>query len=260
MRKQPNAGTEAASLEATQLLAAQPRYAAVATALASEILEGRRAIGTLLPSEQELCASFSVSRSTIRQALRRLSELGLVASAQGVGTRVIADQPRGKYVLAVRNATDVMGYDGPVRLDIASRTRITADAALAHRLNCPAGTAFIHVHGIRRAAETGAGISVCDLYIAEPFAEIALSEDLSATPAYRLIAQRHGIPVAAVHQDMGAIALDAAQAQALGVEPQAPGLFIRRQFLAQGGQLLEATTNIHASAEHFMYALRLGGE
>ena len=249
-----------APIDAASLLAAQPRYAAVATALASEILEGRRPVGTLLPSEQELCAQFGVSRSTVRQALRRLSDLGLVASAQGVGTRVIADQPRGKYVLAVRSATDVMGYEGPVRLDIRGRQRIVADAALANRLNCPAGTAFIHVQGVRRGAETGEAISVCDLYIASAFTEIAMSDELAATPAYRLIAQRHGIPVAAVHQDMGAIALDSAQAQALGVAAHAPGLFIRRQFLAQGGQLLEATTNIHASSEHFMYSLRLGGE
>jgi DNA-binding GntR family transcriptional regulator len=66
------------------------------------------------------------------------------------------------------------------------------------------------------------------------------------------------VAIEAVQQEIGAIALDAAQAKALGVAPGSPGLHIRRQFLGAGGRLLEATTNIHAAAERFVYTLRLG--
>lgn len=252
--------TPSAATDAAQLLAgSQPLYATVATALAAEILDGRRPVGALLPTEQELCQSFGVSRSTIRQALRRLGEIGLVAGAQGVGTRVIADQPRGRYVLAARSVTDVMGYAEPVRLDIAKRERLTADEGLGGRIGCEPGTVWWHVAGMRRQAEgRGKPISICDLYIADDFADIAESEDLAAVPAYRLIARRRGIAVAAVEQEMGAVALDAAQADALGVAAGTPGLLIRRRFLAAGGRLLEATTNIHAAADQFLYTLKLG--
>lgn len=250
----------AAATDAAQLLAgSQPLYATVATELAAAILDGRRPIGSLLPTEQELCQSFGVSRSTVRQALRRLGELGLVAGAQGVGTRVIADQPRGQYVLAIQSVTDVMGYAARARLDIRARAHVTADAALAERLGCEPGSRWVHVAGLRLPAEGwGAVISICDLYIAEEFADLAESEDLTATPAYRLIARRRGIAVEAVEQDIGAITLNAAQAQALGVAAGSPGLHIRRQFFAAAGKLIEATTNIHAAADHFVYTLRLG--
>lgn len=250
----------AAMSDAAQLLAgSQPRYATVATALAAEILEGKRPVGTLLPTEQELCQRFGVSRSTVRQALRRLGDLGLVAGAQGVGTRVISDHPRGRYVLAVRSATEVMGYAARARLDIRQRERVEADAALAERLGCEPGSRWVHVAGLRRSTDVqDAPISLCDLYIAEEFADVAESDDLASTPAYRLIAQRRGVPVEAVQQDIGAIALDEAQAAALGVAPGSPGLHIRRQFFAAGGRLLEATTNVHAAAEQFVYTLRLG--
>lgn len=251
---------QAAVSNAAQLLAAnQPLYVAVATRLAAEILDGRRPVGALLPSEQELGQIFGVSRSTIRQALRRLGELGLVAGAQGVGTRVIADQPQGRYVLAVRSVTDVMGYAARTRLDIARRDRLAADAALARRIGCEVGERWVHVAGMRLPAEGRAPpISICDLYIAEEFADIAESEELADTPAYRLIGQRRGTAVVAVEQDIGAIALDAAQAAALGVAAGSPGLLIRRRFLSAGERLIEATTNIHAAAEHFVYTLRLG--
>ncbi|MBW6398855.1 GntR family transcriptional regulator [Roseomonas sp. HJA6] len=250
----------AAASDAAQLLAgSQPLYVTVATALAAEILDGRRPVGALLPTEQELCQSFGVSRSTIRQALRRLGEIGLVAGAQGVGTRVIADQPRGQYVLAVRSVTDVMGYAERVRLDIAERVTVKADEALAARIGCEPGTAWEHVTGMRCAAEgRGAPISICELYIAEEFADVVESKELADIPAYRLIARRRGIAVEAVEQEMGAIALDATQAAALRVAPGSPGLCIRRRFLAAGGTLIEATTNIHAAADHFVYTLRLG--
>lgn len=252
--------TPAAASDAAQLLAgSQPLYVTVATALAAEILDGRRPVGALLPTEQELCQNFGVSRSTVRQALRRLGEIGLVAGSQGVGTRVIADQPRGQYVLAVRSVTDVMGYAEAVRLDIAAREVLTADDALAARIGCDPGSEWIHVAGMRRQAEgRAAPISICDLWIAGEFADVAGSEELAAVPAYRLIARRRGIPVEAVEQEIGAIALDAAQAEALGVASGTPGLLIRRRFLAADGKLIEATTNVHAAADHFVYSLRLG--
>ena len=249
----------AAVANAAQLLAgSQPLYATVATELAAEILDGRRSVGTLLPTEQELGQSFGVSRSTVRQALRRLAELGLVAGAQGVGTRVIADQPRGQYVLAIQSVTDVMGYAARARLDIHARQRVAADAALVERIGCEPGSRWVHVSGLRRPAEGRGIISICDLYIAEEFADLAESDELASTPAYRLIASRRGIAVEAVEQDIGAIALDVAQAQALGLAAGSPGLHIRRKFFAANGRLIEATTNIHAAADNFVYTLRLG--
>lgn len=245
--------------DAAQLLAgSQPLYATVATALAAEILDGKRPVGTLLPTEQELCQGFGVSRSTVRQALRRLGELGLVAGAQGVGTRVIADHPRGRYVLAVQSVTDVMGYAAKAHLDIQRRERLVADAALAERIGCEPGSDWVHVVGLRRAVDgRGPPMSICELFIAGEFADLAESEDLAATPAYRLIARRRGIAVEAVEQDIGAIALAAAQAEALGVAAGSPGLLIRRQFFG-GGRLMEATINVHAASDQFVYTLRLG--
>ena len=42
--------------------------------------------GDLLPSEAELCRSFGISRSTVRQAIGELEEEGLVIRHQGKDT------------------------------------------------------------------------------------------------------------------------------------------------------------------------------
>lgn len=52
------------------------------------IVEGNWKQGEMIPSETELSEAFSVSRNTIRQAVHRLSALGLLRSRQGKGTYV----------------------------------------------------------------------------------------------------------------------------------------------------------------------------
>ena len=52
------------------------------------IIEGNWKQGEMIPSENDLCEAFSVSRNTIRQSVHRLSALGLLRSRQGKGTYV----------------------------------------------------------------------------------------------------------------------------------------------------------------------------
>jgi DNA-binding FadR family transcriptional regulator len=56
--------------------------------LAAAILRGDYAAGSALPSERTLSSELEVSRATIRQAIHRLAELGLVALRPGGATIV----------------------------------------------------------------------------------------------------------------------------------------------------------------------------
>ena len=47
------------------------------------ILDGRLAVDARLPTEEELAARFSVSRPTIREALKRLAAQNLIRSRRG---------------------------------------------------------------------------------------------------------------------------------------------------------------------------------
>ena len=60
----------------------------VVRALATDILSGRYAPGTLLPRENDLCAEHGVSRTVIREAVRILVTKGLLESKHGIGTMV----------------------------------------------------------------------------------------------------------------------------------------------------------------------------
>lgn len=56
--------------------------------LKAKLMEGVWKVGEKLPSENELCRSFGVSRVTVRAALQQLEILGLVETKHGGGTFV----------------------------------------------------------------------------------------------------------------------------------------------------------------------------
>jgi len=60
----------------------------VAEQLRDAILDGRFAAGTKLPPERELAAEFVVNRTSVREAIKVLEGLGLVAVRQGDGVSI----------------------------------------------------------------------------------------------------------------------------------------------------------------------------
>src|SRR3954469_25412723 len=67
---------------------------AVSDRLRHEILAGRIAPGSRLPSERELSLALGVSRLTLRAALARLEAMGLVSTRHGSGTEVVSWRER----------------------------------------------------------------------------------------------------------------------------------------------------------------------
>ena len=92
------------------VVAAVPKYVAVATELVRQIRAGDYQRGDLLPSEPELTRQFSVSRHTVRAALRSLYEKGLVQSQRGRGTVVQSTSVAPRYSHACDSIEDVLQY------------------------------------------------------------------------------------------------------------------------------------------------------
>lgn len=94
MKKPPTSSEPPATSDPTGALAAFAPVArssvvdAVADRLRNEILAGRLAPGSRLPSERELSLALGVNRLTLRAALARLETMGLITTRHGSGTEV----------------------------------------------------------------------------------------------------------------------------------------------------------------------------
>ena len=108
----------------------KPRYAVIANEVAGAIGRGQFPVGTLLPSETELRAQYDVSHHTVREAMRVLQDLRLVAPERGRGTRVVArSATSSRYVHTLEAIPDLGEVARETRIKVLRRTRIRRDAA-----------------------------------------------------------------------------------------------------------------------------------
>lgn len=72
-----------------------PLYLQIVFQVDGALRGGRLAQDALLPSESELCAGFNVARSTLRRAMSRLEDRGIVSRerGRGKGTRILRAAP-----------------------------------------------------------------------------------------------------------------------------------------------------------------------
>src|SRR5579872_7081450 len=116
----------------TQPRGAAPQYSLLAHELLRGIAAGDYPVGSLLPTEAELCRRFSVSRITARAAMRELQSRGLVSRRAGIGTRVESTHARERFVHVSDSIESILQAVGETRFKVLREQRITAGAELAH--------------------------------------------------------------------------------------------------------------------------------
>jgi len=91
-----------------------PLYEQLRLILQDKILLGDYPVGTMLPTEKELCEAFGISRITARKALEELSRTGLIERVQGKGTLVSGQRPVAStpQVRGHKRTMELFGYRG----------------------------------------------------------------------------------------------------------------------------------------------------
>ncbi len=85
-----------------------PQYKQVYEALRRQILDGAYSVGTLLPSETDLCLQYKLTRPTVRKALGLLVADGFIVRQQGKGS-VVKGAPKSIGILSIGGTTSAVG-------------------------------------------------------------------------------------------------------------------------------------------------------
>lgn len=221
------------------------RYAVLAEALLNDIQSGFYAVGSLLPTETELCREFDVSRHTVREALRRLVDMGLLVRQAGVGTTVRSNRLASRYVQTGEDTLALMRYVRDVSLSVTATEEVTADEDLAELIGCKPGQHWTHLSGERFLDEDPVPIALTDIWIARPYRSIADGLGNPSEPIYLLIERRFGVATAEIRQTIEAVNLPADAADRLGVEDGTPGLRILRSYVSDTGEIFETAVSLH---------------
>ena len=232
----------------------QPRYLQIARTLISGIEAGRYAVGELMPTEHELCKEFGASRFTVREATKRLVELGLISRQAGVGTRVLSKHVRSGYRQVMQGMADLQQYTADTALEITDVGMVEVGEELEPYLKAPLGQVWLHMQGLRRfASDDEPPICATEIYIHPAFRTVSGVGGRSSVPVYQRIEEQFGETIVEVQQQIRAVSLSRKQADSLGSKPKSPALWVCRSYLNRRGEVVEVAMSTHPE-DRFSYS------
>ncbi len=234
----------------------EPRYARIANDLIASIAVGRYKVGSLLPTELELCEQYQSSRFTIREALRLLAEAGMVSRRPRAGTVVVSSIQREPYLQALDSIDDLLQYSTGTRLRLLERGWAAHEPGQADPPPIPAGEAWVFARLIRHLPGNPRPVCVTRVYLSPAFAALGRRIASQAVPLYRQIESQFGVRVARVEQSISACALSRSDSEVLLARVGSPALRIVRAYHGDDGQLLEVSDSLHP-ADRFGYAMTI---
>jgi GntR family transcriptional regulator len=233
------------------------RYAQLAESLVEKINGGSYPVGSLMPTELDLCREFGVSRTTVREAFRHLTDLGLVSRRAGVGTQVRARYSTPRYVHAIESISDIFQYTRASSLPkLLVSEEIEAGEDDARLLRCPPGQHWTRFETLRSFAGKGVPMVHSVAYVQPAHAAIVKLVPTRREAIYTLLDREFGEPVLEVQQEFRAIQFRAPLARLLKVKAGSAGLHVIRHYLGSGERLLLVTLSAYPS-DRFSYAMRL---
>ncbi|SLN75360.1 GntR family transcriptional regulator [Oceanibacterium hippocampi] len=235
------------------------RYYQVSNILMQRIEEGVYKLGELLPTEVELCEEFEISRYTVREALRRLIEAGLVTRRQGSGTQIIATQKYTNYAHTMRSLSELFEYasDTVISFDLIEE-RLPAPE-LARHFGDRAEESWLYMEGVRTDREGKRPICFTRVFIDTRFNGIVGELQSHGSAIYALIEDRYKINVDDVEQEIRALPITKAAAKKLDVPQREYAVQMVRRYVSSEGKLILVSISDHPSSR-FSYTMHLRRE
>lgn len=227
-----------------------PLYRQIADSLRAGIRTGRLKPGEQLPTEMAICETHGISRHTAREALRILTEDGLIIRRRGSGT-VVADAPVPAFTQTLGDFEDILQYAREARFVCSNRKPASGNELKQLGL---AGS-FVRFTGLRQV-RSEPPVALTRVYVNAALAPgMAILRSLEGSIS-EWIETNHGIQIGHVTQRMEAVALAERDASALGVPTDSASLRTIRRYSGTDGAIVQLSESLHP-AGRFAYELRL---
>jgi GntR family transcriptional regulator len=238
-------------------LTSVPLYAQIKDALRTRILDGTYAPHSQMPSEHELCAVFSVSRITVRQALGDLQKEGLLFKLHGKGTFVSKPKPfqNVSSLQGFAEAMSSMGYE--IVNKLRSLRVVKADRQVAARLNIEEGAPVTEIHRVRLLNREPVSLELT--WLPEALGKRLAHADLATRDIFLILENDCGVPLGHADLTIDAILADEEIVEALRVKEGGPVLRIDRLTHDAAGVPIDYE-HLYFRGDAFQYRLRIDRE
>ncbi|HDT2105830.1 GntR family transcriptional regulator [Enterobacter roggenkampii] len=219
----------------------KPMYRQIADALREKISAGELKPGDALPTESSLQEAFNVSRVTVRQALKLLTEEQIVESIQGSGTYVKEERVNYDIYQLTGFYEKLADRNVDTHSEVSIFEVLKADAKLAEKLNLSHDDKVWHVKRVRFIKQKPVNLE-------ETWMPLAMFPDLTwevmENSKYHYVEQIKKLAIDRSEQELVPIMPSEEAIAALSLDPAKPILEkVSRGFL-KDGRVFEYSRNV----------------
>ncbi len=248
---------KASKLQSAAKKTKKPRYIVMADELRSAIMMGAFGKDDQFPTETALCKQFGVSRFTVREALRKLTQEGLIARRRGSGTTIQPASARaGALHQPLSNVGEILQYARDTSIHFERLDSQEIPVKIADQIGLAPNDKWFVFHGKRMKPGQKRPIAITIAWVNPDLADAARKIDVTAATIFGQLQEFANIEITKITQDIQAIPATKHFAGDLGIEEGDPILRILRCYFDQNDRLFEISANYHPG-ERFAYSMHI---
>ncbi len=215
-----------------------PYYYQLEQLLREKIENGEWKPGDVLPSEAELCSTFRVSRTVVRQALNKLCQDGIVYKEKGRGTFVAKPKLQEKFIQRTYGFYQEMKEKGlEVESKILEHELIEPPTRIRTLWKLREGQKVVKTSRLRSVNKEL--IMFTTTYVRSDLCSGLEKEDLTNRSLYQLLWDKYGLKISYGHRTLEAVAASKYEADMLKVPRRSPLVYLESISYLEDGTPIE---------------------
>ena len=219
----------------------QKLYLQLQAIIKKKIESGEWPVGSQIPTEEELCSTFNVSRATVRTAILELVRHGYLKRQQGKGT-FIHRNVLSEGICMITKFKELMFEEGiALTSQVLARTVMMPIDGLDAKLNIPADKHIIYIK-ILYSVE-GEPVLLQESYVPYHLCPLLLEDDIEQHSIFDIFEKNYGIKITRVDNYIDITNLTLNEGMAVGLKEGAAAIMLTQHFYS-GDTLIMHTRSV----------------
>ena len=231
----------------------QKLYLQLYEILRKKIESSEWAIGSQIPTEEELCKTFNVSRATVRTAVLELVRQGYLKRQQGKGTFIFRNMISEGLTMLTSLRELFFEEDLHFSTTVLARTVMMPVDDMDIRLNIEKDKHIIYIKRMR-FIENGP-VLLQETYIPYHISPLLLEDDIENNTLFDLFEKKYGIKITKVKNNIEIAHLNEDEARLLSLTRGAPAVLLTQYFYS--GETLVMYTHSIKRTDRFKFLMEL---
>ncbi|MCI6139973.1 MAG: GntR family transcriptional regulator [Clostridiaceae bacterium] len=212
---------------------AKPLYLQIDAAIRNDIQTHIYKAGDKLPTEVELSQKYNVSKITIRKAMDKLSQDGMVQKVQGKGTFVLPRKDKVNLSESKGFADSLSSMGHSAKQNVLAVKSIPSDSKLSECLEIEEGNPLFCVERLMWADSRPIGTDT--IYVSEERFPGFIQKAVTGKPLYHIFKEDYGVEITSSTMEINGISADGANAALLKCVIGDPLFYIEKTAYDQNG-------------------------